>query len=229
MMPHVRTRREDPFLLRDVFFEDVGLQRPAELRARHAVVFGGRDVLRERDARRTVDRHRRRDLAEVDAGEELFHVAQRVDRDAALADLTARLRRVRVVTHQRRHIERDREPVLALREQKMIALVGLLGVAKARELAHRPKPVAVHAGVDAARVRILARQREIAREVEIGNVIRTVERLAAARRRSSGRPRPSPARAGAICATPTCARSERALRRIPGSPGRRAPTDARST
>ena len=86
---HVRPRRKDPLFLRDVFFEDVGLQRAAERGARHALVLGGGDVLRERDRGRTVDRHRRRDRAHVDAVEERLHVAQRVDRDAALADFAA--------------------------------------------------------------------------------------------------------------------------------------------
>ncbi len=89
---HVRTRREYPLLLRDVFFEDVGLDRSAQLGARNALFLGGRDILCERDAGRAVDRHRRGDLAHVDAVEEHFHVGQRIDRDAALADLAARLR-----------------------------------------------------------------------------------------------------------------------------------------
>ena len=65
-------------------------------------------------AGRAVDRHRGGDVAHVDAVEEHFHVGQRVDRDAALADFAARLRRVGVVAHERRHVERDREPVLTL-------------------------------------------------------------------------------------------------------------------
>ena len=143
---HVRTRRKDPFLLRDVLFEDVGLNRAAELRARNALLLGGGDVLRERDAGRPVDRHRRRDLAHVDAVEEQLHVGERVDRDAALADLAARLRRVGVVPHQRRHVERHREAVLPVLEQEMIALVRLRGRAEAGELAHRPQPVAIAVG-----------------------------------------------------------------------------------
>ena len=71
-----------------------------------------------RDRGRAVDRHRRRDVAHVDAVEEHLHIAQRVDRDAALADFAARLRRIGVVAHQRRHIERDRESVLPLLEQE---------------------------------------------------------------------------------------------------------------
>jgi hypothetical protein len=57
------------------------------------------------------------------------------------------------------HIERDRKSHLALREQEVIAFVGLARVAEAGELAHRPEPVAVHVRVDAARVGIHAGQR----------------------------------------------------------------------
>ena len=49
-----------------------------------ARVLGDRDVHRENHCGRRVDRHRRRHRAEVDAGEEVFHVGQRVDGDAAL-------------------------------------------------------------------------------------------------------------------------------------------------
>ena len=53
-----------------------------------------RDVHREDHRRRAVDRHRRRDRAEVDAAVEVLDVGERVDRDAALADLArARARR----------------------------------------------------------------------------------------------------------------------------------------
>ena len=86
---HVRTRGKDPLFLGDIFFEDIGLQRAAELGARDAFVLRRDDVLREGDRGRTVDRHRRRDRAHVDALEEHLHVAHRVDRNAALADFTA--------------------------------------------------------------------------------------------------------------------------------------------
>ncbi len=58
--------------------------------ARDAAHVGERDVEGEEDDRRTVDGHRRRDLVERDVREEDLHVAQRVDRDAAHADLAER-------------------------------------------------------------------------------------------------------------------------------------------
>ena len=65
---------------------------------------------------------------------------------------------VGVVAHQRRHVERRREPRLAVVEQVAEALVGLLRRPEARELPHRPQPPAVHARIHAARERELARQ-----------------------------------------------------------------------
>ena len=76
---------------------------------------GGRDVHREHDRGGRVDRHRRRDRAEVDARVEVLDVGERVDRDAALADLAERERIVGVAPHQRREVERGREPVATRR------------------------------------------------------------------------------------------------------------------
>jgi len=110
----VRTRREDPFFLGDVFLENVGLQRAAQLCTRNALALRRRDVFGEGDRGRPVNRHRRRNLSEVDPVEEHLHVAHRVDRDAAPSDLAARLPCIGVVAHERRHVEGDREPRLAL-------------------------------------------------------------------------------------------------------------------
>ena len=91
------------------------------------------DVERHHDRRRRVDRHRHRDLAEVDAAEQRRHVVDGVDRDALAADLA-----------ERRAGGRSRgpsaigmsnavaEPGLAVVEQVAEALVGLLGGAEAR-------------------------------------------------------------------------------------------------
>ena len=104
--------------------------------------------------------------------EQRLHVVERVDRDALAADLAERARVVGVVAHQRGHVERRREARLAVVEQVAEALVGLLARAEAGELAHRPQAAAVHRGVDAARVGVVAGQ---------------PDRVLAARRRPAGR------------------------------------------
>src|SRR5437016_12385881 len=83
---------------------------------------------------------------------------------------------VRVVAHQRRHVEGRREPRLPVLEEVAEARVRLLRRAEAGELAHRPEPAAVHRRVDAARERIGAGPAEVALVVEL-NVLGRVERL----------------------------------------------------
>ncbi len=79
---------------------------------------------------------------------------------------------VGVVPHQRRHVERGREAGLAVVEQVPESLVRLLGRAEARELPEGPQPAAVHRRVDAARVRVLARESRV-----FLDVVRGVERV----------------------------------------------------
>ena len=134
--------------------------------ARDAAHVGERDVEREQHDGRPVDGHRRRDLVERDVVEEDLHVAQRVDGDAAHADLAERARAVGVVAHEGGEIEGGREARLALREQVLEARVRLLRRAEAGEHAHRPEAAAVHRRLHAARERVLARQAEVAHVVE---------------------------------------------------------------
>ena len=132
---------------------------PRSLLGRHALLLRGGDVEAPQDDRRPVDRHRRRDLVERDAVEQHLHVGQARDGHAALAHLAQRPRMVGVVAHQRREVERHRQPGLAVLEQELEARVGLLGAAEAGELAHRPQLAAVAGGMDAARERIRRRAR----------------------------------------------------------------------
>ena len=148
--PHRRLGREDVLLLRDVLLEDVRLDRPAQVLGGDALLLADRDVEREQDRRRRVDRHRGRDVAERDPAEERLHVLERVDRHALAADLALRARVVGVVAHQRRHVESGREPGLAVVEQVPEALVRLGGCAEAGELPHRPELAAIHRRIHAA-------------------------------------------------------------------------------
>ena len=139
-----RARREDELLLRLVLLQDVVLQRAAEPGALDARRLGVRDEHREDHGRGRVDRHRRRDRAEVDAAVEVLDVGERVDGDAALADLAERERVVGVAAHQRRQVERGREAVAAGGEQLVEAAVGVERGAEAGEHPHRPELRAVH-------------------------------------------------------------------------------------
>ena len=171
---HRRVDREAPLLLGDVLLQDVGLDRPAQPVARHARLLGRHHVEGHDDRGGRVDRHRHRDLAEVDAAEQRLHVVERVDRDALAPHLAERARVVRVVAHQRRHVEGRAQAGLAVVEQVAEALVGLLGGPEPGELAHRPQPAAVHARVHAAGERRLAREPDPL--LERAHVLRRVER-----------------------------------------------------
>ena len=123
-------------------------------------------VEREQDRRGRVDRHRRRHLAERNPGEERLHVVERVDRHTLAPDLAQRAGMIRVVAHQRRHVERRREARLTVLEQVAEPLVRLRRRAEARELPHRPQPAPVHRRIHAAGERELARPAEVALVVD---------------------------------------------------------------
>ena len=81
-----------------------------------------------------------------------------------------------VVAHERRKVERHREPRLSVCQKKLVALVRVTRASEARELAHGPQAAPVAAGVDASRVRIEARHTE-RRRVSFGGVQRSVDGL----------------------------------------------------
>ncbi len=93
--PHRRSWRVDVLLLGLVLLENVVLDRARQLRGGDAVVLGDGDVHGQQDRRRAVDGHRRRDRCEIDVGEEVLHVGERVDGHAGAADLTESPRRCR--------------------------------------------------------------------------------------------------------------------------------------
>ena len=113
-------------------------------------------------------------LAERDAGEELFHVGQRIDRDADPSHFSLGERVVGVVAHLGRQIERDAQPGDALAEQISIAPVRFRGRAESRILPHRPQPAAIHRRLDAAGERESTREGEIAGEIPPRKIVRRV-------------------------------------------------------
>ena len=170
-------RREDVGAARDVLLEDVVLCGATDLGEVGALLLGGGDVEREQDRPGGVDRHRGRDLLERDARGEGLHVLQRGDRDADLADLALGDGVVGVVADLGRQVEGDGEAGLSLLEQELVAAVGLLSVGEAGVLAHRPEPAAVHGGLDAPGVRVLAGVAKLLVVVPLGEVFGAVERL----------------------------------------------------
>ena len=84
---------------------------------------------------------------------------------------------VGVVAHLSREVEGAGEPRLAGIEQELEALVGRLGIAEARVLAHGPEPPAVHLGVDAPGVGEGARSPELDLGIEVRQIGVAVELL----------------------------------------------------
>src|SRR5262249_10360922 len=88
-------------------------------------------------------------------------------------DLAAARRCVRILAHQRRHVEGYREPGLSAGQQVFVPLVGLLGRREARELPHRPEPAAIASGGDTACVRELAGHLFRSRRQVLGRIQRS--------------------------------------------------------
>src|SRR5690242_774859 len=68
---------------------------------------------------------------------------------------------IRVVAHERRHVEGGRETALAVGEEVTEALVRVLGATEAGELPHAPEPASIHRRVRAAGEGILARLADV--------------------------------------------------------------------
>src|SRR5438094_108490 len=175
--PHRGFGGEDVLLLRDVFLQDVVLQRAAQRSGSQAFLLAHGDVHRIEDGGRRVDRHGGGDLVQPNPAEERFHVLQRVDRDPAVAHLAFAQRIVGVVTHQGGHVEGHRQAGLALREQELIAAVRLFGGTVTGELTDGPELPTIHGRIDPARVGKLTRVAELVVVTPCGQVFRRVQRF----------------------------------------------------
>ncbi len=137
--------------------------------------FSDSQVHRPQNARRRVDGHRNGGFLEIDSVEKCLHVLKRVDGHTTLAHLAFALGIVRVTPHQRRQIERDGKPASPVRQQVFVALVRLLRAREAGELPHRPQLSAIPAGMNAARVGRLTRQRQVQRLRQVGGRVQPLD------------------------------------------------------
>ena len=163
--------RVDVLVLGVELLEDVVLQRAAEGGDVDAPLLGHGDVHRPDDAGGAVDGLGDGDLIDRDVGVEPVHVLDGVDGHAAAPDLAGGQRVVGVAPHQRRQVEGRGKPGvrgglgLGLLQQVLEALVGVVGGAEARELAHGPEPGAIALREQASRVGELAGSGQIALDV----------------------------------------------------------------
>ncbi len=84
--PHRRLGRKHVGAARQIFLDDVVLDRAGQRGARRALLVGHRDVERHQPRRGGIDGHRRIHGAERNAVEQRAHVAEMADRHADLAD-----------------------------------------------------------------------------------------------------------------------------------------------
>jgi hypothetical protein len=77
-----------------------------------------------------------------------------------------------VVAHEGGHVERRRQPRLALLEQELEARIGVFGPPEAGEHPHGPEPPAVHRRIRPARVRELTGIAELVLVAPARQVIR---------------------------------------------------------
>src|SRR5690606_39889470 len=100
-----------------------------------------------------------------------------------VARLAERARVVGVAAHEGRHVEGDREPAAPGREDHLVALVGLAGVAEPGELPDGPGPPPVAGRVQAAGERELPRPADaLAPRVVMIGCVHRIDRQAGQRR-----------------------------------------------
>src|SRR6185437_10501448 len=92
----------------------------------------------------------------VNAGEEGFHVLERINGHAALAHFAFAAGMVGVIAHQCGQVEGHRKAASAVLQQVLVAQVGFLRGSEAGKLAHGPKLAAVAGGMNAPGEGLLA-------------------------------------------------------------------------
>ena len=127
---------------REIFLDDVVLDRARQLGTIRPLLVGSGDVKREQPCGRRVDGHGGVHLLERDARQQRAHVTQMRHRHTDLADFAAREFVVGVVAGLCRQIERDRQAGLALGKVLAIKLVGLRGGRVTRIGADQPGLIA---------------------------------------------------------------------------------------
>ena len=174
---HGRARRENVSAACRILLQNVVLDRALELIRRDALLLRNRDVHREEDGRRSVDRHGRGNLAEVDLIKEDLHISKGVDRNTDLADLALRDGVGRVIADLRREVKCAGKARCAALDEVTIALVGLLRRGETCVHTHRPETPAVHRRLNASGVGINTGETDVLCIVRVLDVERGVKAL----------------------------------------------------
>jgi hypothetical protein len=181
---HRRFGRIDVGVAHHEFFEDVVLDGARQLLAADARLLGRDDVAGQYRQHRAVHRHRNRDLVERDAVEKDFHVLDRVDRDAGLADVAGHARMIGIVAAMGGQVERHRDALAAAGQRAAIEGVGIGGGGEAGVLTDCPWPRRVHRRLRAAHERLESGQRVgMGQALHVGGGVQRLERDAVGLRR----------------------------------------------
>jgi len=147
---HRGAHRIDVGSARDVFLEDIVLNGAGEFGEIGALFSCDGDVEAEKNCGRSVDGHGSGNAFERDLIEERFHVFERIDGYANLADFSESERMIGVHANLRRKIKSNGQTLLSFAEEVAIALIGFGGAAEPGVLAHGPKTSAIHSGINTA-------------------------------------------------------------------------------
>ena len=156
---HARRRRIDIGVAHHELFEDVVLYGAAQLRLRHALLFGGHDVAGQHRQDRAVHRHRDANFVQRNLVEQDLHVLHRVDGNTGLANVAGNARMVRVIAPVGGQIESDGHALPASGQRLAVKRIAFLGGRKTGVLADGPGPHRVHGGLRAAHIGRKTRQR----------------------------------------------------------------------
>ena len=149
---HCRSERINVRAPRDIFLQDVVLDRAAQLPQVRALLFCHCRIEAQQDRRRRVDGHGGGDFLQRNPLKESFHVLERVDGYTDFADFAVREGRVGIQSDLRGQVERHREPYLPLAQEVAIAAVRFRRGAEPGILPRGPQAPAIHRRIDAARV-----------------------------------------------------------------------------
>ena len=149
---HRKLGRIDIGIPHHELFQDIVLDRSAELIERTALLESGHNIEGHDRQHRTVHRHRHRHLVQRNAIEQHLHVLDRADRNAGLSDITHDPRMIGIVSPVRRQVERYGKSLLSGGQITTVKGVGLLGRRESGILTDRPRTHHVHRTVRSAKI-----------------------------------------------------------------------------
>ena len=133
------------------FFQNVVLNCAVELCLGNALFLTRHNEKRKDRNHRAVHRHRYRHLVQRDAIEQNFHILDRIDGNASLANIADNARVVAVIATVRGEIEGDRKALLSGGQVAAVKGVRFFGSRETGILADGPWPTRIHRRTHTAR------------------------------------------------------------------------------